>query len=412
MLRAHKIRLDPTPSQRPTLARHCAYARLAYNWGVDEFRAGLAVGEWLGDRDLRPRWNRVKHIRHGWAAGLSQNAAKGALIDAGRAIDRFGAYRRRVKAGGNAGRKVGFPNIKKRGRAFRADNGPGTVRVDGKAIILPKIGRVKMRESLRFDGRIGEVRVSVRAGKWYAAILVEDGRPMPTAQATPDKLALGVDVGIKHLAVCSDGAVYDGPAPLRRLLKRLRLANKALSRKVKGSANWRKQVVRIEQIHARIADLRADALHKASSDIVRRAGALSVETLNIAGMMRNRRLSRALADAGMAEFLRQLEYKAAWAGVPFRRIDRWYPSSKRCPYCGWHNDTLTLAMREWWCGGCGVLLDRDLAASVNIRDYDDGTEWPGVTRHQPAETCVSPAIESAAVSEAGTAIGSQLRLAL
>ena len=412
MLRSHKIRLQPSPAQKAAFSAHCGYARVAYNWAVDEFRAGLDVGEWLGIYSLLPRWNRVKGILYGWGNPLSQLAAKGAVLDAGRAIDRWGAYRKRVKGGGNGGRFVGFPRIKKRGRSFRADNGAGTVRVDGKAVILPKIGRVRMRELLRFDGRICEARVSVRADKWYIAFQVDDGAELPAPAPVDGKPAIGVDVGIKHLAVCSDGVVYDGPAPLRRLYRLLRRKSKALSRKVKYSANWRKQVVRIEQIHARIADCRSDALHKASTAIVRRAGQISVETLNIAGMMRNRHIARALSDAGLAEFLRQVEYKAAWAGVPFRRIDRWYPSSKLCNHCGWRNDTLTLAMREWWCGGCGARVDRDANASLNIRDYD------GKAGGKPVTACGDlrkPGLALAAVVEAGTAhfsVGQQLQLEL
>ena len=405
MLRAHKIRLMPTAAQAPALAQTAGYARCAYNWAVDEFRAGLTAGEWLNDYALRPRWNRVKHIRYGWGLALSQNAAKGAIIDAGKAIERWGQYRKELAQGRKPGRRVGFPQIKRRSHGFRADNGAGTVRVDGKAVILPKLGRIRMREELRFDGRICEVRISVRAGKWYAAFQVDDGLAMPI-QTDDSGPAIGVDAGIKHLAVCSDGTVYDNPAPLRRLYRTLRRESKALSRKRKGSSNWRKQVVRIERVHARIADVRSDALHKASTAIVRKAGSLSVETLNISGMMRNRRLARAIADSGMAEFLRQLEYKAAQAGKAFRRIDRWYPSSRLCNHCGWRNDTLTLAQRDWWCGGCGAQVDRDLNAARNIRDY----ERPGAARRQPVEICVRPA-RPAAVGEAGTATpNGQLRL--
>ena len=410
MLRSHRIRLTPTPAQTESFQRHAGLARIAYNWAVGEFSAGLhpEVGEWCPAYTLLRRFNAVKRNLWAWCDELSACASKGAIKDAGLAIQRWGAYRKGRKAG-ESGRFVGFPRYKRRGgrQAFRADNGPGTVRFDGKRIILPtKMGGVvKMREAVRWPGIIKTVRISKRGGHWYASINVDDGLPLPDI-ADNGKPAIGVDLGVKTLAVCSDGVIYDAPKPLRRLYAKLRRASKSLSRKVKGSANWHKQVAVVQRLHARIADMRNDAIHKATTDIVSRAGTVSVEDLNVSGMVRNRRLSRAIADTGMAEFVRQMAYKCAWSGIPFRKIDRWFPSSKQCSHCGRRNDALTLAVREWQCAGCGVMLDRDANAAVNIRDY----QGPGAARCQPAETCVNPAWP-VAVGEAGTLLAnSQLRL--
>ena len=396
MQRAHRIRLSPTQAQAEEFRRHAGYARVAYNWAIGEFKAGLSVGDWCGDMTLRPRWNAVKRILYNWCDELSQNAGKVGVMDAGDAIARWGASR---KKGDGC---VGFPKFKPRSArpAFRADNGPGTVRCEGKCIVLPAKmgGAVKMRESLRYpDARITSARISLRAGHWYASIAVDDGLDLPPV-TDHGKPAIGVDLGVKTMAVCSDGVMYDAPKPLRALLGKLRRANKSLSRKVRGSANWHKQVDAVARLHARIADIRVDAIHKATTDIVRRAGSVSVEDLNVAGMVRNRRLSRAISDIGMSEFVRQLEYKCAWAGIAFRKIDRWFPSSKQCHACGHRNDALTLAMREWQCAGCGVWLDRDYNASLNIRDYE---ESPGAARRQPVET-VSDRPRTATVREAGT----------
>ena len=171
MKRAHRIALRPTPEQASLFGQHAGYARFAYNWAVGEFKAGLDVGEWLSERTLRPRWTRVKDIIAPWCRGLSQNAAKYAIIDFGQAADAWGAYRQRVKAGQSTGRRVGFPRFKRRKheQGFRADNGPGTVPVDGKTVILPKIGRVAMVEDLRFSGSIREVTVNRTAGTWFAS---------------------------------------------------------------------------------------------------------------------------------------------------------------------------------------------------------------------------------------------------
>ena len=151
---SYRVALRPTLEQESLFGQHAGYARFAYNWAVGEFKAGLDVGKWLSDRTLRPRWNRVKGIIAPWGAALSQNAAKYAIIDLGGAAENWGEHRKRVKAGQRSGRRVGFPRFKRRKheQGFRADNGPDTVRVDGRVVILPKIGRVAMAEGLRFRG--------------------------------------------------------------------------------------------------------------------------------------------------------------------------------------------------------------------------------------------------------------------
>ena len=186
------------------MLRHAGYARYAYNWAVGEFKAGLDVGEWLSERTLRPRWNVVKRLVAPWSGELSQNAAKYAVIDFGEAAERWGDYCRGLKAGRRPGRRVGFPKFKRRKheQGFRADNGPGTVRVEGKFAVLPKIGRVAMVEDLRFAGSVREVTVNRTAGTWFACFCVEDGVEAPSFKGGP---TVGVDVGVGMMAVCSDG---------------------------------------------------------------------------------------------------------------------------------------------------------------------------------------------------------------
>ena len=166
MKRSHRVALKPTAEQEALFGQHAGYARFAYNWALSEFRAGLEVGEWLTDRTLRPRWNRVKSMIAPWGSELSQNAAKYAIIDFGQAAYSWEVSLQRVKAGQCSGRRVGFPRFKRRKheQGFRADNGPDTVKVDGKVVILPKIGRVTMVEQLRFAGSIREVTVNRTAG--------------------------------------------------------------------------------------------------------------------------------------------------------------------------------------------------------------------------------------------------------
>ena len=188
MKRAHRIALKPTPEQEIALGQHAGYARFAYNWAVGEFKAGLDVGEWLSEKTLRPRWNKVKHLIAPWAHALSQNPAKYAIIDFGQAADSWGAWRKAGKAGKRPGRRVGFPRFKRRKheQGFRADNGPDTVRVDGRTVLLPKVlGRVAMVEGLRFGGSIREVTINRTTGTWFASFCIEDGQPVPPVKDGP-----------------------------------------------------------------------------------------------------------------------------------------------------------------------------------------------------------------------------------
>ena len=376
MKRSHRVALRPTPEQESLFGQHAGYARFAYNWAVGEFQAGLEVGEWLSEKTLRPRWNKVKGMIAPWGRELSQNAAKYAIIDLGQAADSWGEYRLKKKAGHNTGRRVGFPRFKRRKheQGFRADNGPGTVRVDGKAVILPKIGRVAMVEELRFRGSIREVTVNRTSGTWFACFCIEDGQEPPPPKPGP---AIGVDVGVETTAVCSNGLQVANPRALSAGLKRLRRLDKAIarSRKVHGKSNHsnrREQLyAKRRRLHARVANVRNDHHHKATAAIAKSAGRVVVETLNVAGMMRNRRLARAIADAGMSGFLAKLAYKCLWYGAEYVKADRWFPSSRLCAHCGWRNGGLELADRQWYCGGCGALNERDLNAAVNL------SQWPG-----------------------------------
>ena len=259
---------------------------------------------------------------------------------------------------------------------FRRYYGPDTVRVDGRAVMLPKIGRVAMVEHLRFGGSIREVTVNQTAGTWFACFAVEDGQPAPPVKDSP---TIGVDVGVGTLAVCSNGLQVANPEALKGAMRRLRQVDKAIARSRKahgrsGHSNRRERLyAKRRKVHARITEVRNDNHHKATTAIAKSAGQVVVETLNVAGMMLNRRLARAIADAGMAGFLAKLEYKCRWYGTEYLKADRWFASSKLCSHCGWKNDDLMLSDRERWCGGCGELNERDGNAAMNLE------KWPGLS---------------------------------
>ena len=269
-----------------------------------------------------------------------------------------------------------LPRSDLKGLGFRADNGPDTVKVDAKAVSLPKIGRVTMVEQLRFAGSIREVTVNRTAGTWFACFRVKDGQDPPPVKDGP---TIGVDVGVGTMAVCSDGVIVENPKALPAGLVRRRRLDKAIarSRNVHGTSNHsnrrERRYDKRRNLHARVVNVRNDHHHKATTAIAKSAGRVVVETLNVAGMMMNRRLARAIADAGMSGFLTKLEYKCLWYGAEYVKADRWFASSKLCAHCGWKNNDLTLSNREWWCGGCGILNDRDANAARNLE------QWPGLS---------------------------------
>ena len=302
---------------------------------------------------------------------------------------------------------MGFPRFKRRKheQGFRADNGPDTVKVDGKVVVLPKIGRVAMLEQLRFAGSIREVTINRTAGTWFACFCIEDGQKAPPVKNGP---TVGVDVGVGAMATCSDGTRVDNPKALSSALKELRRVDKAIarSRNVHGKSNHSNRRERLyarrRNLHARVVNVRNDHHHKATTAVAKSAGRVVVETLNVAGMMMNRRLARAIADAGMSGFLTKLEYKCVWYGAEYVKADRWYASSKLCAHCGWKNNDLTLSDREWWCGGCGVLNDRDYNAALNL------SNWPGLSFPVSGRgDRVSPAM-LAVVSEASRGSGPEV----
>jgi len=212
--------------------------------------------------------------------------------------------------------------------------------------------------------------VSERAGRWFVSVQVEEEIPEPEpAQGAP----VGVDLGINTMATCSNGTCYENPKSLQQAQKKLRRLQRKYARQQKGSHNREKTRRKIARLHYRVANIRRDALHKATSGIVaktkpaaQRPRVIVLEDLNVNGMLKNRHLARAIADVGMHEFRRQMEYKAAWNGVDIGLADRWYPSSKTCSRCGHLKEELPLSKRTYRCDACGLVMDRDLNAARNL----------------------------------------------
>ena len=343
------------------MSQHAGYARVAFNFALSSFKTGLDTDEWRTHVDIKREFNAAKRDKFQWCDNLSQNASKNAIHNFGDAVTRWKSKQNR------------FPVYKKRSDriSYQADNGAGTVDVYKKRVKLPKIGWVRMREELRYTGEITKVVVSKRNNRWFVSITVRNldsnnYNHQPSLFDLDEKQPMGIDVGINTLATCSNGDTYDNPRPLKRYERKLVRANRALSRKVYQSKNWYKAKKRLSGVHYRISNIREDAHHQASTKIVRKASAIGVETLNVSGLLGNRKLAKALSDAALSEFLTMLKYKAERRGIPIIRSDRFFASSKTCSNCGHKKDDLTLSDRQYHCPECGLEIDRDLNAAINL----------------------------------------------
>ena len=273
------------------------------------------------------------------------------------------------RKGKRKGRRVGFPRFKSKNSAMRFAYSTGFTAPkasDPYGLKLPRIGRVHCMENvykLANGARVIRISVSRRAGCWYASLTVERES---TVTAASKGGVVGVDLGVKNLATLSDGTVIPNPRALNVKLRALRKAQQALSRKVMGSARREKAKERVAKLHARVADVRADTINKVTTMIARNYSVVCVEDLNVAGMVKNHHLARSLSDASLGEFRRQLEYKTARNGTVLRVVDRWFPSSKTCSNCGTVKAKLSLSERTFSCDACGLSIDRDLNAAINI----------------------------------------------
>lgn len=385
MLIAHKIELAPNNKQATYFARASGVARFAYNWGLAEWKRQYEESKPDPDKpkpsqmSLRRQLNAIKRQQFPWMLEVTKNAPQMALIQLGVAFRNFFSGRAR------------FPQFRKKGVHDRFSVTNDQFTVTNKRIRIPGLGWVRMREQVRFTGKIMSATVSRVADRWFVSIAVDtpDASHLPKAE---NQGVAGVDLGVSALATVSTGEKIDGPKAHKRLLNRLRRLSRSLSRKTKGSRNRLKARRRIGRIHARIANIRSDALHKLTTELTRCFHTICIEDLNVKGMMRNRHLSRSVADMGFFEFRRQVEYKADMRGGMIVIADRWFASSKTCHECGHKLESLPLSVRHWECPECGAGHDRDVNAAINLRNYAVsstvsacGEEGPGFGRKSKAK---------------------------
>jgi len=327
------------------------------------------VGEKPSGVKLVKKFNVIRRSEFPWTYDVHRDCTSRPLFnDLPRAFNNFF---RRIKAG----QKPGYPKFKKKGvckDSFYLAN--DVFKIKNKRVYIPKLGWVKMRESLRFDGKIVAATVSRRANRWHIAIKVDVDDYHKTRVSSD---VVGVDLGIKSSATLSTGEVIEGPKPLAKNLKRLQRLSRQLSRKQEGSKNREKAKLKLAKLYLKISDIRQDHLHKLSSRLCSENQAIGIEDLNVQGMQANHKLARHISDEGWGELRRQLEYKSEIFDSQLVIHDRWFPSSKTCSSCGNVKKTLTLSTRTYRCSVCGLVIDRDLNAALNLVPKDIGEVTPG-----------------------------------
>lgn len=414
---AHKIELIPNKAQVEYFAKACGVSRFAYNWALANWNSQYK--NWKeaeveakengtinnlpkpNEYELRKQFNAIKKDQYPFVKEITKCAVQQGIKYLGTAFTRF------FKKVSN------YPQFHKKGRndSFYLDN--IVFKVVNQKIYIPKLGWVKMRENLRFHGKIMSATVSRIADKWFVSIQVDvpleflniaresnnqDNSYCENQTVLNDSMvkdvnlkAVGIDLGIKTMATLSyDNKIekIDAPKPLKRYLSKLKRLQRKLSRQGKCytmedyvdangetrkirkySNNYMKNKTKLARLHAKIRNIRQDFLHKLTTRLVKEFDIICIEDLNVRGMMANHKLARAIMDLGLYEFRRQLIYKAQICGKEVVIADRWYPSSKTCSHCGEKLKSLELSVREWECEHCHTVHDRDANAAINLRNY-------------------------------------------
>jgi putative transposase len=406
----HSIALDPAADQVAHFRRACGTARYAYNWGLAEWRRMYEAGEKPSMAVVKRRWNAHRKAELPWTYEVTKCAGGQALMDLGAAFANF--FRDCKKP--RKHRKFRYPRFKKKALNASFALWNDQFAVAGKRVRIPNLGWVRMREELRFVGKIVAAAVSFSGGRWFLSVQVDTGGERTPA---PHGTVCGVDLGSRTLATIAvsddeaDGEPVQGPKPRRRLLGRIkRLQRRVTLQKHRakkfGQQASRRQYVRqlrLSKLHARLTNIRKDAAHKLTTDLTRRFGTIVIEDLNVSGMTKNHSLAGAVLDCGFAEIRRQLEYKAAMRCGRIVIADRFYPSTQACSKCG----CLTgprgreqLHIERWFCGECVTAHGRDSNAAVTLRKL--GLAKPEVTCGDMVPLPACGSVPASAVNEPQT----------
>jgi len=358
MIKAYKYRLYPTAEQATFFEKSFGCCRFVYNWALQRrIETYQNNGERLSYVSIAKELTSLKKQEETeWLSEVSIQSLQSSIRNMDAAFTRF--FRE----------KKGFPKFKSKKRNKSSFQFVQNVCVDfeGKRIQMPKVGKVKFACDRTFVGKIGTCTVSKSpTNKYYISITVDDGKPMPEKPMIDFKTSVGIDVGIKDFAVLSNGQVFENPKFLEKAEKRLKVLQRRLAKKQKGSKRRERAKLAVAKQHERIRNKRTNFIHQVTSKIVRENQTIVVEDLNVDGMLKNHCLAKSISSVAWSEFFRQLQYKCDWYGKNLVRIGRFEPSSKMC-MCGNVYKDLKLSQRRWVCPSCGRDNDRDLLAAVNI----------------------------------------------
>ena len=381
MLRSYKTELKPTAEQKQAIDRTIGVCRFVYNFYIahnkgiyekeNRFVSGRDFSVWLNNEFI------PKNQDYTWVKEVSSKAVKQSIMDADSAFRRFFKH------------QAGFPKFKKKGvnepkMYFVKTDKKAVIRCERHRIKIPTIGWVRLKEKGYIPTNpekyvIRSGTVSKRAGRYYVSVLVEteevEERPVLTKEGQ------GIDLGLKEFASLSNGDVFrniNKSSAIKKLEKKLKREQKALSRKLKAKkrgkkggseSNIEKQKLKVQRLHQRLDHIRTDYLNQCISDIAKtKPSYITIENLNVKGMMKNRHLSKAVANQKFYEFRTKLSVKCKENGIELRIVNTWYPSSKMCHRCGNLKRDLKLSDRMFCCPHCGAVIDRDLNAALNLRD--------------------------------------------
>lgn len=362
MLKAYKYRLFPTATQQRQIDHTIGVCRLVYNLGLEvKMRAYREQGVRLSSFDLCYQLVELKK-EYSWIESADSQALQASVKKIDIAFQNFF-------------RGAGYPKFKSKRKGIQSFQCPNNTRkIDWKnnTLTIPKIKDIPIILSRRFDGEIKTVTISkTPTGKYFASILVENKKmALPAKPPIKQGTTIGVDVGIKNFVVCSNGKSFEPNRHLKNNIERLKVLQRRVSRKIKGSNNRKKANLCVAILHERISNSRLDYIHKITHALTHdnQVDSIVVEDLNVSGLLKNRKLSQSITDVSFGKFFDVLKYKCEWYGKNLIQIGRFDPSSKRCSVCGTVNSQLTLADRQWDCS-CGASHNRDLNASINIKWY-------------------------------------------
>ncbi|MCZ7570172.1 MAG: transposase [Ardenticatenaceae bacterium] len=353
--KAFRFKRVPTPAQEQTFRQYAGACRWVWNEMLRERKETYkATGK---SPSMYAQMRRLTELKQQpetvWLNDIHSQVLQEPIKNLDRAFVNF--FEKRAK----------YPKFKSKRRGLGSFSFPQSVKAEGNRVWLPKIGWVRFRKSREIEGTIKRATISHQVSGWYVSLLCEIETPAPEPVLPTPETTISVDLGLTDFAVLSTGERIPNPRHLRKLERKLANAQRALSRKRKGSNRRKKQARQVARLHERVANARADFLHKLSHRLTSENQAVIAEDLSVKGLARTR-LAKSVQDAGWGEFLRQLAYKTEWTGKTFHRIDRFFPSSKLHMVCGTLNN-LSLSDRVFTCQGCGALVDRDLNAALNIK---------------------------------------------